>query len=277
MIPFLLAAGSALLWGTSDFAGGKASQRSTSITVSVMSAVIGLPVLAIGVLIVGGSHPSTTDLAWSAGAGVAGFTGLVLFYRALAGGNMAIAAPVTGVASAVVPLIAGLCTQRLPDRMSLTGATLAIVAVALVSVAPGGRGGPAGRVVTMAITSGLFFGLFFVLLAQTNPATGMWPLLGARLGSISLGTVVLLATRTVPRLAVGSRRWTVFCGVADIAATLLYLAASQRGLLSIVAPVASLYPAATVVLALVIDRERVRPIQVAGLSLAIAAMVLAAV
>jgi drug/metabolite transporter (DMT)-like permease len=52
--------------------------------------------------------------------------------------------------------------------------------------------------------------------------------------------------------------------------------AVRDGLLSIVAPVAALYPVSTVLLAMALDRERVRPIQVAGLGLAVAALVLVA-
>ncbi len=65
-------------------------------------------------------------------------------------------------------------------------------------------------------------------------------------------------------------------GLFDVVANALYLGATQHGLLSIVAPVASLYPAATVLLALAIERERVRPVQLAGLGLAATALVLVA-
>jgi drug/metabolite transporter (DMT)-like permease len=47
-------------------------------------------------------------------------------------------------------------------------------------------------------------------------------------------------------------------------------------LLSVVAPVAALYPASTVLLAFLVDRERLRPVQLAGLGLAVTALVLVA-
>jgi uncharacterized membrane protein len=71
-------------------------------------------------------------------------------------------------------------------------------------------------------------------------------------------------------------RLTVTAGVFDITANALYLLAAQRGLLSVVAPIAALYPASTVLLALLVDRERLRPIQLAGLGLAATALVLVA-
>jgi hypothetical protein len=42
-----------------------------------------------------------------------------------------------------------------------------------------------------------------------------------------------------------------------------------------VAAIAALYPASTVLLALAVDRERLRPVQIAGLGLAATALVLA--
>jgi drug/metabolite transporter (DMT)-like permease len=57
-------------------------------------------------------------------------------------------------------------------------------------------------------------------------------------------------------------------------ANALYLLATRGGDLSVVAPIAALYPVTTVILALIIEHERLRGIQVAGLILAVAALVL---
>jgi uncharacterized membrane protein len=65
--------------------------------------------------------------------------------------------------------------------------------------------------------------------------------------------------------------------MGDFGANAIYLVAVREGLLSIVAPIAALYPVSTVLLALAVDKERVRPIQVAGLGLAAAALVLTAI
>ena len=57
----------------------------------------------------------------------------------------------------------------------------------------------------------------------------------------------------------------------DITANATYLIAAYQGDLSVIAPIASLYPASTVLLALAVDRERLRAIQIAGLGVAAAA------
>jgi drug/metabolite transporter (DMT)-like permease len=69
-------------------------------------------------------------------------------------------------------------------------------------------------------------------------------------------------------------RFTMLAGPCDMTANALFLLATRGGDLSIVAPLAALYPVTTVILALLIDHERLRGIQVAGLAFAVAALVL---
>ena len=63
-------------------------------------------------------------------------------------------------------------------------------------------------------------------------------------------------------------------GPFDMTANALYLIAAGNGDISVVAPLAALYPVTTVILALIIDRERLRAVQVVGLFLAVLALVL---
>jgi len=57
-------------------------------------------------------------------------------------------------------------------------------------------------------------------------------------------------------------------------ANVTYLVAVREGLLSVVAAIVSLYPAATVALAMLIDRERVARTQIAGMGLALVSLLL---
>lgn len=276
MFPIVLAATCALVWGTADFSGGKATQRGNALAVTVMSQLLGLPVLAISVLLVPGT-PSLADLAWGVVAGTAGFVGIVLLYRGLAGGAMAVVAPVTAVTAALVPIVVGLVIDRSPGALALAGAGCAVVAIALVSVgSAGSRGAVTGSLVGLALSSGAMFGLFFVLLGQASPDAGMWPLLGVRFGSIGLGLLAAVRTGTSLRLPPRALAWTAIAGPLDVAANAFYLAAVGRGDLVVIGPIASLYPASTVLLALAVDRERLRVVQIAGLGLAAAALVLTA-
>jgi LPXTG-motif cell wall-anchored protein len=274
-----LAAISALVWGAADFCGGKASQRGAALVVTVVSQVLGLPVLLVAVLLVPGSL-DTGDLGWGAAAGVAGLIGIALLYRGLASGAMSVVAPITAVTAALVPLVVGLVIDEPPGGLALTGAVCAVVAIGLISFSPNrtrGRGVVTPSLVLMALTAGAMFGIFFSLLPQTGDDAGMWPLVAARLTSISLGLLVLARGRTRLGLPRSVLPWMVAAGAGDIGANALYLIAARDGLLSVVAPIAALYPVSTVLLALAIDKERVRPVQIAGLGLAATALVLTAV
>ena len=277
MFPIVLAAVSAVAFGTADFSGGKASRRADPIAVTVVSQILSIPLLLLLVVLVPGT-PHPVDLGWGLLAGVAGAGGVMLLYRALSAGMMAVVAPVTAITAAVVPIVAGLVTAHSPGTLALSGAGLAVVAIALVSLGEGGvTGRVSSRVLGTALGAGLLFGIFFALLGQADEGCGMWPVLAVRVSSIGFG--LALAARTGVGLRLGRRvlGWAAAAGLLDSAANALYLAAATRGHLSIVAAIASLYPASTVLLALGIDRERLRPAQLAGLGFAAGALVLASI
>ncbi|MEH1030758.1 DMT family transporter [Micromonospora profundi] len=277
MLPIVLAAISAVAFGTADFSGGKASRRAHPIAVTVVSQLLSVPLLVVLVLVVPGTL-TVRDTAWGLLAGLAGASGVMLLYRALAGGMMAVVAPVTAITAAVVPIVAGLFTASFPGALALTGAGLAVLAIALVSLGEsGGRASVPARQVGLALTAGALFGVFYTLLGQADESAGMWPVAAVRVSSIAFG--LALAVGTGVRLRLGRRVlvWAAVAGVLDSAANALFLAAAARGHLSIVAAIAALYPASTVLLALAVDRERLRPIQVAGLGFAAGALVLASI
>jgi drug/metabolite transporter (DMT)-like permease len=282
VIPILLAAASAVVWGTADYAGGRATRDANVLRVVVVSKLFSVPVLAV-FLVALRTPLSGPALAWGTAAGIVGLAGLVLFYRALASGAMAVAAPVSAVTSAVLPLMVGLLTQAPPRPLALVGVACAVAAIALVSLVPHGSGPVTARVVGLALGAGAGFGMFFVLLSRADDAggggAGLWPVAGAQAAALGFGALLLWRGRAAAGGAPLRGRllaWVGFAGVLDMTANALYLLAARDGLLGIVAPLGALYPVSTVLLALAIDRERLRPVQFAGLGLAVAALVLVA-
>lgn len=274
-----LAALSAIIWGVGDYAGGRASRVMPALRVTALVQLLGLPVAVAAALAMSFSsaEPTTVrpaDLAWGAAAGLAGLAGIVLLYRALSGGAMAVAAPTTAVAAAVLPVGIGLLLGERPGATALAGVVCAMLSVALVSAAGGDGKVTAGLVLT-AVGSGIGFGLFFAGMDRFGEGSGMWPLVGARAIGAALGIVILATTRRPGGPA--PRRELAAAGTLDTIANVTYLLALDSGMLAVVAPVASLYPASTVLLAFALDRERVRPVQVTGLALAGAALVLTSI
>lgn len=276
MTAIVLATTCAVVYGAADFFGGLATRRSQVYAVVVLSQVAGLAfIVALMPLLPGRSSPGA--LLWGMLAGLAGGGGLIFFYRALATGTMSVVAPVTATVSAGLPVLYGLAAGERPELMALTGIALAIVAVLLVSRAPSAT--PAGRGVgplIASLVSGAGFGGFFILLSHAPEDSGLWPLLGARFASIALVAALALLTGRGLRPGSGSLGTILLAGVLDMAANVLYLLAVQRGLLSLVAVIVSLYPASTLVLARHVLGERLNAVQIAGVTVALGAVALIA-
>jgi drug/metabolite transporter (DMT)-like permease len=275
-----LAALSGLIWGVGDFSGGKASQRAAVLPVVWISKLVSLPLLAI-YLIATYVPVTAVGMAWGGLAGIAGVVGLVLFYRALSAGAMTVVAPVTGVTSAAIPVVVGLVAGARPPASRLLGVGCALLAIALVSLAPhpaGQRQIVTRRLVLAALGAGTGFALFFILLAVAGKAAGglvgLWPIVGSQLSSLVILALLLMMTRPGPWPRQAALRWTIVSGPCDMTANALYLLATRGGDLSIVAPIAALYPVTTVILALIIEHERLRGIQAAGLVFAVVALIL---
>ncbi len=280
----ILALSAAAIYGTADFCGGVASRRNSPTTVTVLAHVVGLALLALLLPVLPAAHPTPADLAWGGVAGALGGGGLILFYRALARGTMSVVAPVAALFGAALPVVVGVSTGEALSVPALAGIGLAVAAVALVSreAEPDPGAGPrrrihAGHPTVLAIAAGLAFGGFFVALSRTHASAGLWPLLSARIVSVALLGGVSLATGRSLRPASGGRRLIALAGAGDMVANICYLLAVRRGLVSLVAVIVALYPAATVMLAQVVLGERLRRVQGAGLALAATAAVLLAV
>jgi drug/metabolite transporter (DMT)-like permease len=278
----------ALTYGSGDFFGGIAAARTRPTSVVFGSFAISgacLIVVTGGWALVGGlPSPDGNDVWLGVAAGCVGPVAVGLLYRGLAIGRMSVVAPITAVVAAVVPFGWGLSQGERPSTTALVGVAVALVAVALISGAPTHpddlttQGGTSPALLATAVASGFGFGVIFILFGSVGDGAGLWPILWARATAVTALVVVLVGWHRSRGGA--ARSWLVpnagswgpvgGAGVLDVTANALYLAGTQRGLLSLVAVLSSLYPAATVVLARVFLGERLHRVQVVGLALAAA-------
>ena len=271
----LLALGSAIVYGVADYCGGRASRMHPAAVVTLIGQTVSL--LIVGTLVWFGDTPAPdgATFAWALGGGAAGAFALLALYYSFAHGAMTVVAPLSAVVGAVVPVVAGRIVGERPAAIAYVGIGLAIVAVALVSGAVGGRHQPTPpRIALLAAAAGFGFGLWFVALDRCADGAGMWPLLASRATSVPIMLGVCLALGARPGAHRGVLGLAVVAGVLDMVANATYLEATRHGLLSLVAVISSLYPASTVALAFVIDRERVNRWQVLGMVLAALSLVL---
>lgn len=273
---YALAVLSSIAYGAADFLGGLAAKRGSPVfSVVVVSQSVGLLLVLVALPFLPASSPTAADLAWGAAAGLAGGIGLALLYRGLSIGVMSVVAPVTAVCAVIIPVAVGLALGERPAGLALAGVALAITSIVLVSQTGHSEG--AERATTglaTAIASGVAIGIFLVCLERTGPAAGLWPLVPARLASVSL----FAAAAGIARQPLAPRREVmpivVAGGALDMAANVLYLLAVRPGELSIVATLTSLYPASTILLARIVLRERLRLVQGVGLTCAAVAIAL---
>lgn len=273
----LLALCSAATYGVGDFFGGMATRRAAAAAVVLWSHVVGLALLTLGAVAVSG-HADGGDLAAGAIGGLAGAMGIGLLYRALAIGTMSVVAPTTALLAAIVPVLAGVADGERPSTLVVIGMTTGLFAIVLVSAEGRGRWRPAdGRAFLLALGAGLGFGLFFVALSTTDDGSGLWPLVAARVASVSVLASLALAGRVTAGVPTGvARAHTAVAGGLDGIANLLYLLAIREGLLSVVSVLTALYPVTTVVLARIVLGERLQRLQQVGMALALPAAVLIA-
>lgn len=269
----LLAAAS---YGLGDFNGGIFSRRGGAWAVSLV-AQLGGTVLVLAVALVAGGSPTSTDLAWAVLAGVANGFGTAFLYRGLSSGRMGVVAPVSGVGAVLVPVLVGLVAGERPGALVWLGVLLALPAIWLVSREPveapaAGRGSG----LTDGILAGLGFGTLFAALAQIDESAGFLPLAlnQAVAGVAIVGVALVLREDWVPRnrYALGG----LVSGALGALATGLFQVATQHGYLAVAAVITSLYPAFTVLLAMLVLREHVHRAQAYGLLLCAGAVVLVA-
>jgi drug/metabolite transporter (DMT)-like permease len=277
-VAYLLAIGSAVLYGAADFTGGLTTRRASTIPVVLLSQAAGMLLLALILPLLPHASPSRPDLLWGAAAGLTGGIGVALLYHALAIGSMAVVAPTTAVCAVAIPVVVSVLLGERPVPLAVAGIALGIVSIALVSqqprpdTTPSARGRQSGA--GTALVSGIAIGFFLLSFAQTGSHAGMWPLLVARVVSVSLFGVMAIAGGRSIRMPAQVTALAIVAGVIDMLANALYLLATRQGPLSIVVTLSSLYPASTVLLARIVLGERLRPWQITGVGCALTAVAL---
>ena len=264
-----------LCWGSGDFNGGLASRRANASSVVIAAYAVGFLLLAALALVWKEAVPSSIDIVWGGLAGVAGAIGLISFYSALSIGRMGIAAPISAVLTAAIPVLFSAFTEGLPTVIQLGGFLLALLAIGLISRPERSKGRPKG--IGLALLAGCGFGCFFILISHVNSASTFWPLATARFTSV-LFLLLMVGIRqqpVLPKMAVAPL--VLLAGILDAVGNAFFVLAAHSGRLDVAAVLSSLYPAATVLLAALVLRERVTRIQGIGIVIALLAVPLISV
>lgn len=274
MTAVLLALAGAVGYGLSDFIGGLTARRTSPWPVAFLAcagALSGSMVLAL----VHSGAPGAGDFGFAALGGVGSGVGSGFLYRGLAAGRMGVVAPVSAVGAAVVPVAAGVLGGERPSGLIWLGIAIALPAIWLVSreVSASASKAPTAAGLVDGVLAGVGFGVLFAAMGQVPTAAGYWPLVVAQVVSLAaiIITALLFRARWVPRQR--TELWGLAAGVLASLAVLCFLLATDQGLLTVSAVLTSLYPAATVLLATVVLKERIHRAQAVGLGMCVITVV----
>ena len=289
----LLSLGAAAAWGVGDFAGGITTRLSNTFVATFLAQFIGLLVAGVLLLISGEALPAAEALLWAAGAGVAGAFGIGCFYLALSRGTMGLVAPTAALLAAAWPAAIVLLTGGSVGTLALVGMAAALASIVLISMPDKRLGTPVmptyhgsrAREWLLILGAALGFGGFFLLVDASHDAGGgvWWPLFMVKLGgvvTVVAATLLLLPLGRLPAGRIGAAVMLVgsLAGLGDLGCNLFFVLASDLGRepgdLALIIVLISLYPVVTAILARFFLHERLSPLRLAGVALAIVGVVL---
>ena len=263
---------SAISWGSGDFTGGLASRKHSQFQVLAVAACSASICLLIAMFVRSETWPGPATILWSIAAGISGAIGTVSLYRAFVVGQVALVAPTSAVVSVGLPVVIGTLTQGLPGPEKVVGMVVGMAGIWLVTREPGSsQGGTHG--LGLAILAGFGFGGFFLCIVRSEPGSVFAPLLLAKLTAL-LFCLLTIAFRRSSLHAFPFKQsgLALLAGLLDAAGNLFYLLAARMIRFELATVISSMAPAMTVLLALLVSRQRISSLQMLGVGICLLAI-----
>ena len=267
----LLALLSSILWGTSDFEGGRLSKKHAPLAVLGFSQVLGLIVGLILMLITGAWHSQALGdggyLVPGIFAGLLGYLGLFCLYAGLSTGRMGVVSPISSM-GAVVPLTYALLKGDTLSTITSIGVVLALVGVFCASGPELSQGLPIKPLI-LALGAAFGFGTALTAMSIGSQSSALMTMVSMRAATFFVTMLLAIKFRTTGSFTRKEYPSLIFIGTADFLANVLLGVACNNGLVSIAMVLGSLFPIATAVLAFKILHERLHKVQYVGIVLAV--------
>lgn len=270
----VLALLSSALWGTADFLGGFMSRRYHPVSVYGWAQVFGCAALIAYAITTGAWRDDLGYLPWAIATGVVGLFAMLAFYTALATGPMGIVSPLVSV-SVVIPLGYALIRGESPAPLQVLGIVIAIIGILLAS-GPELNDAKSARPLLLAALSALGFGVFTIFLDLGSEVSPVMTVTGSRITVVVLMIIVAAIARSVGGIVGRDLGVIAALGILEAASNVMFALAIAMDMLSTTAVLGSLYPVTTAVLAAIVLRERLKPIQYVGVVAAMSGVVLIA-
>jgi uncharacterized membrane protein len=267
----------ALCWGTADFIGST-SRRIGAYGMTLGTIACGLLLLLPVALLLHEAPITSSAWLWSMLAGAFDAVGILLLYLSMTKGRLSLAAPISALTSAALPVVFGMMTQGIPETNVVAGLALALAAVWLVSQSA--ETGENGRLrladLSLPLLSGSCLGMFLILMHIGSPEALLWPMVGVRCGGVATLLLLFAAFRSQAPTGGGALPLQLFVlnALLDVGGNGFYILAGQTGRMDVAAVLSSLFPGATVFLAWLLLKEKLSRLQFAGVLFALVAILL---
>ena len=265
MTAVLLALVCALSYGIADFWGGLATRRGSIWKVLPVIVLTGIVTLLIAIPFFGADFSSGAIKAGIA-AGLAGTLGYVFLMYGLALGPMSVVAPISAVIGAIIPFGVGFLRGETLSAVGFIGAGLAFISIVLVSRSTEDASHPVTtKAVIVAIIAGLGIAGYLLGISSGPDDSGLAPVMVGRLVTGGIFILIAIATWKTIRHGEIDYRLAIASGALDVVGGATFMLAARAGDLVLVAVLAALYPAFTVLLARLVLHERMERHQLLGL------------
>ena len=268
MIAVLGGLGAAVAWATTMICATRAARLIGAPSVLAWVMLTGLVVTLPWALVRGAPDVDGTATQWLILAGVGNCAGLLLVYSGVRIGKVGVVAPITSTEGAIAALFAVAAGEQLASG---TGVALAVIAVGIVLAGVSRNSAGSGdrssnlRAAFFGAAAALSFGAS--LYATGRVATELpvaWAILPPRVvGVVAIALPLALAARlTLTREALP---FLLVAGVAEVAG-FTFFALGSRDSIAVSAVLASQFGVIAAIMAVVVFRERLTRLQVAGIA-----------
>lgn len=218
-------------------------------------------------------------LLWGLLLAAVGAGSLMLLYRGLALGPMAVVSPIGGAYAAVTVILAVLFLGERLTPLQTGAVGVAFAGVLLTSTdlrvlaATLGRPSPGVRTGIVAMLGFGLWGLFLALAVRSFDGLALVLVSRFAGAALLLGAVVVRRATPPADRRPATLGLVLTVGLFDTIANVSYVLGFEAGFASIVATAGALYPVVTAALAIVLLRERLAPNQYAGVGVLLLGLV----
>ena len=269
-ITVLLGVLCAISWGLPDVPLARATRAIGIVPTVIGSIAIGLAVTSPILLFTDGlPHITARGALLVLGMGVLTLLGYLTGFNAFKHGKVTIVAPIIACEGAVAAVFSILLGESV-DRVVLLILPIAVVGVVLAAMGDGDDGGSSGAL--RAVLAAIVWGGILLMAAPVADEVGViWGFVLVRVVALALAIPIGLYLGCTTK---GRLEWrnVAMWGIGDSCASLLYVAAANRGPVAVAGVLAAQFATVGVIAAMIFLGERLRPRQWVGIVLVIAAV-----